>query len=81
VHIGPLVDQKRKVSVALNPLSEHVVDNCFTCGADDQSLFKLFASADCDQGKLRTEAFHMARLFLNERIGNELRGENTGSLL
>ncbi len=63
-HICPLVDQERKVPVALYPLCKHVVQNGFTCRLKNKTFFKLFAMSNSDQCKFWAELEHDLPLFL-----------------
>mmetsp|Transcript_33242 Transcript_33242/g.99001 ORF Transcript_33242/g.99001 Transcript_33242/m.99001 type:complete len:214 (-) Transcript_33242:149-790(-) len=73
VHVAPLVDLERKVTIALHPLRKHVIDDRLGCWAHDQRLLEILAAAFGDDGQLRRKALHMVSLFRDERHWDELR--------
>mmetsp|Transcript_4280 Transcript_4280/g.7071 ORF Transcript_4280/g.7071 Transcript_4280/m.7071 type:complete len:307 (+) Transcript_4280:1014-1934(+) len=73
MHIAPLVHAHGQVTVALDPLGQHVVDDGLAGGAHHQRLFQVLATPLGHQRQLGRKAFHVVCLFSKERIGDQLR--------
>ena len=86
-HVGPLVAQDRQIPIRLDPSFIGVPDNRLRGGANDQLLFEFGIGVDHHafpirivfqtvvgyDGTLLGEAFDMAGLFREKRLGNEER--------
>ena len=65
-HVRPLVDEKRKIAVALDPLRVHMHDDRLGGGPHHQWLFELFPARMGYDRELRFEALDVRLLLLDE---------------
>jgi hypothetical protein len=72
-HVGPLVDQKWKVAITLDPLGIHRIYDRFGGGPDDQRFLQLLAAAVRHDRDFRGEPLHVLGLTGEKTLRNEQR--------
>ena len=76
--VGPLVDEKREVAVALDPLGEVRVDDGLARGPDHHRFLELLAATMGDDGQFGTESFDVLGLAPQVALGDEQREVGVG---
>lgn len=83
--VGPLIDEERQISIALNPLLVGAPNDRLACGANDERFFKFGRGIDFharlvgggaqtvvgDDSAFLREAFHVLSFFTEEVDRNE----------
>ncbi len=71
--VRPLVEEQRKVAVALDPLGHELADDGLARRSHDDRLVELLAAGDGDHRQLGAEALDVLGLPLEVRLGDEQR--------
>ena len=72
-NVCPLVQQQRKIAVALHPLGHELADDRFRCRTNYDWLFKFLATSNSDDCEFGAEPFNMLSFTLEVTLRDEQR--------
>ena len=70
-NVAPLVIELGQIAIGLNDVAEMLAEECFGCGANDQSLGELILTANGNDSTFGSEALNVILFLLQKRFGNE----------